>query len=303
MYDVIIIGGGPAGLTAAVYCSRAGINTLALERLVPGGQAATAAKIENWPGTLETAGIELAMNMVQHAKASGAKLQYEEVVALELDGSLKLVKTRKETFECKAVILAFGAKKRTANVPGEQEFLGRGVSYCATCDGAFFRNKTVMVVGGGNAAVEDALYLAAICPKVYLINKNNELNADTNLLQQLKENSIIEVMPNFQIIAIMGESAVEKVKIKSTLSSEEKLLDVKGVFLAIGTVPQNSLIIGKIELDEKGYVKADEFCTTEIAGVFVAGDLRKKQLKQVVTAAADGANAAFSAQKYIKSLK
>jgi thioredoxin reductase (NADPH) len=302
MYDVIIIGGGPAGLTAAVYCSRAGLNVLLFERLAAGGQAATAAKIENWPGTLEIAGFELAMNMEQHAKTTGAKIIYDEVVSLELDGKIKLVKTRKETYESKSVILAFGAKKRTVNVPGEQELLGRGVSYCATCDGAFFRNKTVAVVGGGSVAVEDALYLAAICPKVYLINKNNALDADNNLMQQIKENIVIEVIPNFQITAIIGENAVEQVKIKGTQNSEEKTLDVKGVFLAVGTVPQNSLIIGKIKLDDKGYVQSDEFCTTEIAGVFVAGDLRRKQLKQVVTATADGANAAFSAQKYIKTV-
>jgi thioredoxin reductase (NADPH) len=303
MYDVIIVGGGPAGLTAAVYCARAGMSTLVLERLASGGQAATAAKIENWPGTPEIAGIDLAMNMEKHAKACGAGLQYDEAVSLELEGSIKLVKTRKESLECKAVILAFGAKKRAIDVPGEQQFLGRGVSYCATCDGAFFRNKTVAVVGGGNAALEDALYLAAICPKVYLVNKNNEFDADVNLLQQLKENSVIEAASNFQVTAILGESAVEKVKIRNTQTGEEKLLEVKGVFLAIGTVPQNSLIVGKIALDEKGYVKADEGCTTEIPGVFAAGDLRKKQLKQVITAAADGANAALSAQRYIKGLK
>jgi len=302
MYDVIIIGGGPAGLTASVYCSRAGLNVLLLERLAAGGQAATASKIENWPGTLEIAGIDLAMNMEQQAKKSGAKIIYDEVVSLELEGKTKLVKTRKETFESKSIILAFGAKKRTVNVPGEQELLGRGVSYCATCDGAFFRNKTVAVVGGGNTAVEDALYLAAICPKVYLINKNNELDTDINLMQQIKENTVIEVVSDYKITAIIGEKSVEQVKIKGTQSGEEKSLDVKGVFLAVGTVPLNSLIVGKINLDDKGYVQSNEFCTTEVAGVFVAGDLRRKQLKQVVTATADGANAALSAQKFVKTL-
>ncbi|MDR3645005.1 MAG: FAD-dependent oxidoreductase [Clostridia bacterium] len=303
MLDVIIIGGGPAGLTAAIYCARAGLETIVIERLAPGGQAATASEIANYPGFQKIAGADLGQQMGQHAEAAGAKIVYDEVVSIELNGTARLVRTRHGSYEAPAVIAAVGARKKTANVPGENELIGKGVSYCATCDGAFFRGKATAVVGGGNPAVSDALYLAALCPKVYLLNREPELQADPGLQTQLAAAGGVTVMNGTALKGIEGRDMVEGIRAADAKTGEETTIAVRGVFLAIGTVPQSSLFSELLELDEKGYVLADEFGVTKTPGVFVAGDLRGKKLRQVVTAAADGANAAVSAQVYIKNLK
>lgn len=298
--DVVIVGGGPAGLSAAVYCARAGLSTLVLERLGTGGQAATAAKIENYPGMTEATGTELAELFEKHAKASGARIVCEEAAGLSLAGKRKTVRTRRAEYETHAVILAIGARKKTAGVPGEEDFLGRGVSYCATCDGAFFKGRDVAVIGSGDTAAEDAAYLAPLCPNVFFIYAGDAPLASRAYLDRLTAFPNVHTLGGTELTAIEGDKAVEKIRVKDAKSGAEREIPVHGVFLAIGTVPQSSILRGIVELDERGYAVADETCVTDVPGVFVAGDLRRKPLKQVVTAAADGANAAVSAQKYLR---
>lgn len=300
-YDVVIVGGGPAGMTAAIYCARAGLKTLLLERLAPGGQAATAASIENYPGIPKISGVELGMQMEAHTREAGAEITYEEALSIECEGDGRIVRTRNGSFRAPVVIAAAGARKKEAGVPGEKQLLGRGVSYCATCDGAFFKGKTVAVVGGGNIAAEDALYLAGLCPKVYLLNREDELQADPGLQQRLTEKGTVDVKNGTELLAVEGENTVERLRVRD--SSGETALDVSGVFFAIGSVPQSALFSGVLELDSRGYAVADETGATKTPGVFVAGDLRRKQLRQVVTATADGANAAASALRYLKQAR
>lgn len=302
MPEVVIIGAGPSGLTAAIYSARAGLDTLVVERLAPGGQAAEASLIENYPGIASISGTELAAKMENHARAAGAKFLQDEVVSVEKSEKGFLVRTHSQNIEALAVIAAAGARRREANVPGEKEFLGRGVSYCATCDGAFFRNKETAVVGGGNAAARDALYLAALCSKVTLLSRRPAPEADPALLRQIAATPRIEVRSGTALTAIEGENAVEAVRAK-TEAGEELVIPIKGVFLAIGTMPQNSLFKDLIELDERGYSTAGEDCLTKTPGLFAAGDMRKKRLRQVATAVADGATAATGALQYIRKQK
>lgn len=302
-YDVIIAGGGPAGLTAAIYCARAGLKTLLLERLAPGGQAATAASIENYPGIQKIAGVELSIQMEEHARETGAEIVYDEIASIECEGDQRVVRTRREAYKAPAVIAAVGARKKTAGVPGENELLGRGVSYCATCDGAFFKGKPTAVVGGGNVAAEDALYLSALCPTVTVINREAALQADPSFQAQLASKENIVVKNGTELLAVEGRGAVETLRVKDVATGEESQIPANGVFFAIGSVPQGALFSGLVDLDERGYAVADETGGTKTPGLFVAGDLRRKQLRQVVTATADGANAAVSALRYIKELR
>lgn len=303
MYDVIIIGAGPAGLSAGIYAARAGLKTLIIERLFSGGQISTSFEIENYPGFTVIGGADIGFKMEEHAKKAGAEFKNTEVLSVSLNGKVKIIKTSSEELEAKSVILAMGAKRREIGAQNEQRFYGQGVSYCATCDGAFYKNKTVAVVGGGNTALEDALYLANLCSKVYLIHRRDEFRGVKVLSDNVKKASNIELLLNKKVDSINGENTVSTLTLTDTKTSEKSEIKVDGLFVAVGTVPETVLVKDIIALDENGYIKAGEDCKTNIEGVFAAGDLRLKPLKQVITAASDGAVAATAAAAYIISEK
>jgi thioredoxin reductase (NADPH) len=294
-YDIVIAGGGPAGLTAAIYAIRSGHSAVVLERLGTGGQAATAYEIENYPGLKKIPGYELATAMEEQSRMAGADIVFEEITGFELDGGLKRTLTKNAVYESRTVILAMGAARRKLGVSGEAGFVGRGVSYCATCDGSFFRKKQVAVVGGGDSALEDAIYLSNLCDKIYLIHRRDKFRASSYLQQQLLAIKNIQIIYDTVLESIEGENSVNKINIKDVKTGEKDTLEVSGVFIAVGTDPQTKLLRGKLAIDESGYIAAPESCETELRGVFVAGDIRKKPMRQIVTAVADGANAANSA--------
>ena len=297
MYDVIIVGAGPAGLTAAVYSCRAGFSTLVLGAL-PGGQIATANLVENFPGFVNVFGPDLSDKLLKHARAAGAEFRPEEAESFVLDGPVKTVRTSGGEYQGKTVILAQGSSRRKLGIPGEEEFLGRGVSYCATCDGNFFRGRTVAVVGGGSTAVGDAIELAALCKKVYLLHRRDTLRAEYSLVERAKELSNLETVFNVEPVRIEGAGKVERVVVREA-GGGEKTIPLAGVFVAIGVIPNIRNLPASLPVVD-GYLDAPETGVTPVPGVFVAGDLRKKALYQIVTAVSDGANAAHSAQHYLQ---
>lgn len=299
-YDVVVIGGGPGGYGAALYTARASLSTLVIEKLSPGGQMATTDIVENYPGFVEGInGLELGMQMKQGAERFGVKTKMAEVKSVDLTATPKLIHTRKETFEAKTVILALGASPRELGLEKERELRGRGVSYCATCDGMFYRDKTVVIVGGGNTAVADAIFLAKICKKVYLVHRREELRASKTYMDSLEKAENIEFVWNSEVVDVIEEGIVTGVKIRNNLDQSITEVVCDGVFIAVGNVPNTTLIQGQIELDEAGYVVADETTKTNIPGVFAVGDMRQKPLRQIVTAVSDGAVASKFAEEYI----
>lgn len=303
MYDVIIIGAGPAGLSAGIYAAKAGLKTLILEKFFSGGQISTTFEIANYPGLLNIGGADFGLKLEEHAKKAGAEIISAEVVSLSLSGSIKTVETNKQKFEAKTVIIATGAKRRKIGAENEQKFYGQGVSYCATCDGSFYKDKVCAVVGGGNTALEDALYLANLCSKVYLIHRRDEFRAVRSLSDSVAKTGMIEILYNKTVETINGDDRVKSLVINDTKTNEKSEILLDGLFVAVGTTPETALIKGTIDLDENGYINANEDCKTNIEGVFAAGDIRRKVLKQVVTAAADGAVAATMASNYINNIK
>lgn len=298
--DIIIVGGGVAGLTAGLYAKRGGMDALLFEKMFAGGQMATTYLVENYPGFDEPiSGPDLAMKMESHARKFGLEILYDEVIELELEGKIKKVRTDKGEYEAKALILCMGAQPKKLGLPKEDEFRGRGVSYCATCDGAFYREKIVAVVGGGDTAVEDALFLAQHATKVYLIHRRNALRASKILQDRLFANPKVEIVWDSVVDEILGEKGVEGLLVRNVKDGSSKKLKVDGLFVAIGIEPNNALIQGKLKMNEAGFVITDETMATNIPGVFAAGDLRQKPLWQIITAAADGAIASVSAQRYI----
>lgn len=303
MYDVIVIGGGPGGYAAALYAARANLSVLVLEKFSPGGQMATTDTVENYPGFADgIGGFELGMQMKQGAERFGVKSKLAEVKSVNLIGDSKLVHTKKERFEGKSVILALGAFPRELGIENEQMLRGRGVSYCATCDGMFYKGKTVVIVGGGNTAVADAIFLAKICEKVYLVHRRDELRASKTYMEALEKTENLEFVWNSEVVEIQAEQVVTGVKVKSRKDDSIREIACDGVFVAIGNIPNTDLIKGQVELDESGYVLADETTKTNIPGVFAVGDMRKKPLRQIVTAVADGAVASKFAEEYIDDL-
>lgn len=299
-YDVIIIGGGPGGYTAALYAARANLSTLVLEKMSPGGQMATTDIVENYPGFVEGInGFDLGMQMKEGAERFGVKTRMKEVKSVDLLSNPKLVHTKKDTFEAKTVILATGAFPRELGLQNERELRGRGVSYCATCDGSFYRGKTVVIVGGGNTAVADAIFLAKICEKVYLVHRRDELRASKTYMDALEKTENIEFIWSSEVVEIEAEQFVTGVKVKNKKDGSIREVACDGVFVAIGNVPNTELIQGQVELDEAGYVLADETTKTNIPGVFAVGDMRTKPLRQIVTAVADGAVASKFAEEFI----
>jgi len=299
MYDVIVVGGGPAGLTAAIYTARAGLSTLVLERLSLGGQTALTYRIDNYPGFKDIYGAELAADFEEHVRSAGAEIVMEEVTELELSPETKAVKTAERRYEARTVILALGSERRKLGIPGEEQFTGRGVSYCATCDGNFFKNEDIAVVGGGNTAAGYALELADICRRVYVIYHGEELPAMYSLRHQFEKHANLQVLSRREAEEIFGTSKVEGLRMKNLQTGGSETLAVDGVFVAIGMEPNTGLLPRKL-LYPGGFLRAEEDGTTEIPGVFAAGDLRRKKLYQIVTAMSDGANAAHSAQGYLR---
>ena len=301
MYDLIIIGSGPAGLSAAVYAKRAGLDLLVLEKSpMSGGQILNTYEVDNYLGLPGINGFDMGMQFRAHADKLGVTFQTAEVTGLSKEGDAWKVQTTKEAFETKSVILATGAHHALLGVSGEEELTGMGVSYCATCDGAFFRGRTVAVVGGGDVALEDAIYLARTSKKVYLIHRRDELRGTMTLQKELMAKENVEILYSHVVKEICGETAVEKLVLQDVKSGEEKDLPLNGVFIAVGIHPDSELVKGLADMDAGGYVIADETGATSAPGLFVAGDVRKKPLRQVVTAVADGANAATSVSSYLQ---
>ncbi len=291
-YDVVIIGGGPSGLTAGIYASRAGLSVAIVEMRFAGGQITSAENVENYPSFNQISGVDLAMKMLEQAESCGAVMIYDKVAATDFSNDDKVITLASGSkLNCRAVILAMGAEARKIGLDNEDKFIGRGVSYCALCDGALYKGKRVIVVGGGNTAIGDAVYINKFASKVYLVHRREEFRATKVELDRL-HNSTIEVITDSVISVIHGDKMVEGVSIKNVKNDEIKKIDLDGIFVAIGQVPQSQDIGKDVLRDKSGYVVGSEDCTTNISGVFVAGDVRTKHVRQVVTATSDGAVAA-----------
>lgn len=303
MYDIVVIGAGAAGLSAAIYGVRTGLSVLVLESKIYGGQIVNALEVENYPGIKNISGYEFAAALHDQAISLGAELADEDAKKIELRGSFRIVATDRREIECRTIILATGAKNRPLGLENESKYLGLGLSYCATCDGAFFRGKDVAVVGGGNTAVEDALFLSASCKKVYLIHRRDEFRAEANLLDLLRNKPNVEFISDTVVRALVGSELLEGAAIENTKTSEKRELDISGLFIAIGQAPENIQFSPPVELDDYGYIIASEDCKTNVGGIFAAGDCRTKTVRQLVTAASDGAVAALAASAYIKQNK
>nr|WP_300835797.1 FAD-dependent oxidoreductase [uncultured Acetatifactor sp.] len=301
MYDLIIIGSGPAGLSAAIYGKRAGLNLLVLEKNpMSGGQVLNTYEVDNYLGLPGMDGFDMGTKFREHADKLDVEFREAAALSLEDRGGHKLVRTDQGELEARTVILATGAVHALLGVPGEERLSGKGVSYCATCDGAFFRGRTVAVVGGGDVALEDAIYLARSCEKVYLVHRRDELRGAMVLQQELKALPNVEILYSHVVQEILGEEAVEAVTLKDCKTEKSFRLPVAGVFVAVGIRPQTELVQGLAACDESGYVLAGEDCATDVRGLFAAGDVRRKPLRQIVTAVADGANAAVSAGTFCR---
>lgn len=300
MYDLIIIGSGPAGLSAAIYGKRAGLNLLVLEKNpMSGGQVLNTYEVDNYLGMPGTDGFDMGMKFREHADKMGVEFREASAMSIEDKQDFKLVHTTEGDLETKTIILATGAAHAALGAEGEEKFSGKGVSYCATCDGAFFRGKTVAVVGGGDVALEDAIYLSRICGKVYLIHRRDELRGAHILQEELKALPNVEFLYSHVVEAITGEDAVNGLRVRNLKTGDSYALQADGVFVAVGIRPGTDLVRDLADCDEGGYVLAGEDCVTSVPGIFAAGDVRKKPLRQIATAVADGANAVASVENYL----
>ncbi len=301
IYDLAILGGGPAGITAAIYASRARLNTIWIDKnFAPGGQITATYEVDNYPGMPGISGMDLGEAFGEHARKLGLEPKREKILSLEnISGDIKTIHTKKNEYQARTIILAFGAEHRKLDIPGEDDLGGLGVSYCATCDGAFYKDRTAVVVGGGNAAAEDAVFLSGLCKKVYLVHRRDELRADKAIQEKVFDCENIEMVWESIPLEILGQDEVTGIKIQNVKTGEERELDTDGVFIAVGIVPNTTLVEAQLELDENGYICAGEEGITSAAGVFAAGDIRTKALRQVVTAVSDGANTVASVQKYL----
>lgn len=299
-YEVIILGGGPAGLTAGLYAARSGLKTLLLEGNLPGGQASTTNELENYPGSGRIGGPELMMKFEEQAKEAGLDIQYQGVIQARLKEHA--LETRSQRYQAQALILATGAARRKLGAAGEDMLVGRGVSYCATCDGALYRGKPVAVVGGGNTAAEDALYLAGIGCPVTLIHRRDALRADQALSRRVLNHPLVTMAWNSVVERIQQTGDGLQLHLRQVKTDQSSVIQAAGCFVAVGTQPQTGLFAGQVDMDPEGYIAAGEDTHTSLPGVFAAGDLRRKPLRQVITAAADGAVAASQALQYIRGL-
>lgn len=297
--DVVIIGAGPAGISASIYANRAMLKFEVLEKFLPGGEIANTYEVDNYPGLYNVSGLELSTKMIEHAESLGVRFKMEEVKDLNLKEDIKKVITDKTTYLTKTIIIATGASPRKLGALGEELFIGKGVSFCATCDGALFKGKTVVVVGGGDVAVEYAIYLSRMCKKVYLVHRRHELRAVKVLQSKLFAIPTIEMVWDSNITEICGDDVVKSVRLINNVTSEKSKMMVDGVFVAVGMDPNFNLCLGKIDTAKGGWIVTDENCETNVPGVFAVGDVRKKMLRQVVTSVADGAVAVFACEKYL----
>ncbi|WHX59853.1 thioredoxin-disulfide reductase [Peribacillus frigoritolerans] len=303
-YDVIIVGAGPAGMTAAVYTSRANLNTLLIERGIPGGQMANTQDVENYPGFAHVLGPDLSNKMFEHAKKFGAVYEYGDIKEIVDEGRLKKVVTTNKEYYAKSVIIASGADHKKLGVPGENELGGLGVSYCAICDGAFFKGRELVVLGGGDSAVEEAVYLTRVASKVTIIHRRDQLRAQKILQERAFSNEKIEFIWNKEVTSINeGNGKVNTVTLKDTKTGEQSQFPADGVFIYVGTLPLNGAFKNLDITNEQGYVVTDEAMATKIPGIYAAGDIRDKTLRQIVTATGDGSIAAQSVQHYIENLE
>ena len=302
MYDIIIIGAGPAGLTAALYALRADKSVLVLEKGTFGGQITFSPQIENYPGFSKMSGNEFADRLVEQVISQGAEIEMETVTTVKDNGETKTVVTEDGEYEAKAVIIAVGVKHRQIGLSNENELVGEGVSYCAVCDGAFFKGQTVAVLGGGNSALQEAVLLSDGCKKVYVIQNLDYFTGEARLVEKLKDKDNVELITGTVISALNGEKSLKSLTLRKECDGSESELEVDGLFVAIGLIPNNEAFSEIAGLDEMGYIDSDESCLTATPGVFVAGDCRKKQIRQITTATADGSVAALAACRYIDSL-
>lgn len=300
MHDMIIVGAGPAGLTAALYAARAGMDVLVLERIFAGGQIARAHIVENYPGFPEgIPGVEIGLKFKEQAERHGARIETVEVNEFRLEGEEKVLVTADSEYTAKTVVLAMGARYKTLGLRSEKKYVGRGVSYCATCDGAFFRGRDVAVIGGGNTALEDALYLTGFCNHIYVVHRRDALRGEKALQRAAMNSDKIEFVWNNELDEVLGGDVVHSIRVNHNQSGEMREIPVTGVFIAIGQTPETTPLAGIVDLDESGYILADSAMRTNLPGVFAAGDIVQKPLRQVITAASDGAVAVYSAQSYL----
>ncbi len=298
MNDIIIIGGGPAGLTAALYGGRAALKTLLLEKAYQGGQMVTTSQIDNYPGIMSVLGPDLSNSMFEQAKSFGVETEFADVLSIEVDGDIKRVITATGVYETKVVILSMGAVPRKLGLANEESLIGRGISYCANCDGGFYKDKVVAIAGGGDTAVEDALYLSRIARKVYLIHRRDSLRAAAYLQAKLFD-SDVEIIWDHTVTKIYSEQTVTGIEITSMNEDVSRDIELDGIFVAVGSVPTTELVKDLVALNEEGYIITNENCATNVPGIFAVGDVRQKQLRQIITAAADGAISVYEAQTYL----
>ncbi len=299
MYDIGIIGGGTAGMTAAIYGQRAGKRTVIIEAMNYGGQITVSPKVENYPGIASVSGAEFSMNLLDQAMKLGAETELEQVTGIREEDGIKVIETEGKEYPCRTVIIATGVTHRHLGLDREEALLGAGVSYCATCDGAFFKGKDVAVIGGGNTALQDAEFLSNYCNKVYLVHRRDEFRGEAGLVEPLKRKENVEFVLSATVKELVGETVVESLILNNKKTGEDFQISVSGVFAAIGQVPENHAFAGLVRLDDSGFVAASEDCVTSCPGIFAAGDCRTKEVRQLTTAAADGAVAALAACKYI----
>jgi len=302
MYDVIIIGAGTAGLSAAIYAVRAGKSALVLEAKAYGGQIINTPEVENYPGIKNISGFEFATGLFEQAKDAGAVIKTQGVLEVKKEADIFTVTTKRNVYESKALIIATGATNRPLGLEREKEMIGKGISYCATCDGAFFKGKNVAVIGGGNTALEDAGFLSNYCRKVYIVHRRDAFRGEPATLERLKAKENVELVLDSVSVELTGEDRVSGLEVKNVKTGELRKLDVDGIFVAIGQIPSNALFKDFVALDAAGYVVAGENCRTDVKGVFAAGDCRTKKIRQLTTAASDGAIAALEACEYIDTL-
>lgn len=302
MYDIIIIGAGPAGLTSAIYACQARKKVLILEKASYGGQILKADKVKNYPGFEEISGYDFADKLYDQAKSLGTSIIFEEVVKIENNDEFKEVFTNDNSYKAKAVIIATGAQNRKLGINNEDELIGKGVSYCATCDGMFFKDKVVAITGGGNQAIDDALYLSNIAKKVYMVYRRKEFRIDSINLDKLKKKENVTIILNTNIIDIIGKEKVTGITLKENDCDETESLNVDAIFIAIGHIPVSSICENLVDTTDDGYIISDEDCKTNIDGIFAAGDIRKKDIRQLTTACSDGTVSALNACKYINSI-
>jgi len=303
MYDLLIIGSGPAGLSAAIYASRANLKTAIIESGAPGGKVINIDEIANYPGIASISGFDLASNMFNHAMSFGAEFISGQVTNIVCEGQVKKVICEDNTYETSAVIIATGTKAKLMGVPGEEQFFGRGVSYCAVCDGALFKDQPMAVIGGGNSALQEAIYLSRFASKIYLIHRRNEFRGEKSLADAVKSNPKIELVLNTTPVEIKGDKKVNSIIVKNVITNEEKKLMVSVVFPFVGTTPISNFVQNLGICDEVGYVIVDTKMETTVKGIYAAGDVRVTPLRQIATAVSDGAVAAIEAERYIEKIK